>query len=301
MGGTVRLERCDKTGVTNRGAWSFYPIRRPEGLHADRADPGYGDLRARGRHSLGLFFVCAARMAERSESKAGPDFPVGRSAQTPTGRMRSNAHQVHGFNVHPLFAGQANSIVFVTTHSVKAISQGVPVVARYTYDPNIKGAFLFRTSAGPLSSGIHREVSRRAVFRQKTRLKFAPTALIFRNSFWPMQARSQRSLSQSWESRDQLPVEVLLRWRGKDSVVHARVCMVNALFTIEVQKKTGPGRRRGWRQHWLKLVSIRKVSFSGPGGRLGRSRGSHSNLRRRRRQDLYAPRGGTGVRLRASP
>ena len=39
-------------------------------------------------------------------------------------------------SVHPLFAGQQNSIAFVTTHSVKAISQGVPVVARYTYDPN---------------------------------------------------------------------------------------------------------------------------------------------------------------------
>ena len=39
-------------------------------------------------------------------------------------------------SAHPVFTGQPNSIAFVTAHSVKAISQGVPVVARYTYDPN---------------------------------------------------------------------------------------------------------------------------------------------------------------------
>jgi prepilin-type N-terminal cleavage/methylation domain-containing protein len=72
---------------------------------------------------------------------------------------------------HLLFTGQPNSIAFLTTHSVKAISQGVPVVASYTYDPNSRvlsyselqldpyhPAFIERFLAGRSSSGKQTEI-----------------------------------------------------------------------------------------------------------------------------------------------
>jgi hypothetical protein len=57
--------------------------------------------------------------------------------------------------------------------------------------------------------------------------------------------KESREFSKSWETADQLPVEVLVSWRAQDSVVHARACMVNAPFSIEVPKVLPPGAGAG--------------------------------------------------------
>ena len=123
-------------------------------------------------------------------------------------------------SVHPVFAGQPNSIAFVTAHSVKAISQGVPVVARYIYDPNSKMLYYSELLLDPYhSKSIERFL---ADSLPAKRDKIRSYGVDFLNSCWPMQARIPSSFYNPGMLPDELPVEVLLRWRGQDSVVHAR-------------------------------------------------------------------------------
>ena len=83
--------------------------------------------------------------------------------------------------VHSLFAGQPNSIAFVTTHSVKALSQGVPVVAHYTYDPNSRVLSSRNSCWIPITRHSSRSFLPARLLPVK-RLKFVPTVLLFRNS-----------------------------------------------------------------------------------------------------------------------
>jgi prepilin-type N-terminal cleavage/methylation domain-containing protein len=142
--------------------------------------------------------------------------------------------------VHPLFTGQPNSIAFVTTHSVKAISQGVPVVARYMYDPNSRVLYYSELLLDPYHSDfIEKFLAGRASSEKETGIR--AYGVEFPEFVLAYAGKESREFSQAWDAVDELPVEVLLRWRAKDSTVHARVCMVNALFSIEVPKAPAPG------------------------------------------------------------
>jgi prepilin-type N-terminal cleavage/methylation domain-containing protein len=141
---------------------------------------------------------------------------------------------------HPLFNGQANSIVFVTAHSVRAISQGVPVVARYVYDPGSKvlsysellldryhPVFIERFLAGRSSSGKETEIRSYGVGFQEFVLSYA--------------GKDSKEFLQSWDVTKELPVEVLVRWKGNDPMIHSRICMLNVPFPIEVPEILAPG------------------------------------------------------------
>jgi prepilin-type N-terminal cleavage/methylation domain-containing protein len=143
-------------------------------------------------------------------------------------------------SVHPLFAGQSNSIAFVTTHSVKAISQGVPVVARYTYDPNSRVLNYSELLLDPYHVDfIERFLAGRASSEKETRIR--AYGVEFPEFVLAYAGKDSREFLKAWDKVEELPVEVLLRWRGNDSMVHARVCMVNGLFSIEVPKASLPG------------------------------------------------------------
>lgn len=143
-------------------------------------------------------------------------------------------------SAHPVFTGQPNSIAFVTAHSVKAISQGVPVVARYTYDPNSRVLSYSELLLDPYHTGsIEKFLAGR--FTSKKATEFRSYGVDFPEFVLAYAGKESKEFLQAWDAVDELPVEVLLRWRAKDSVVHARVCMVNSLFSIEVPKVPAPG------------------------------------------------------------
>ena len=145
---------------------------------------------------------------------------------------------------HPLFAGQPNSIVFVTAHSVKAISQGVPIVARYTYDPNSRVLYYSELLLDPYHPGpIERFLAGGSSGGQGTEVR--TYGVDFPEFVLTYAGKESKWFSHSWRTVDELPVEVLVRWRAKDLVVHARACMLNAPFPIEVQKTPVPGAGAG--------------------------------------------------------
>lgn len=243
LGGTVRLERCDKTGVTNRGAWSFYPS-------GDRRGFTLIELvlaTALSALVVGILSVCfsfALRVWE-SVYNQQPDqtFLLADLLNRQLAECDPTPIKFTD-STHPLFAGQANSIVFVTTHSVKAISHGVPVVARYTYDPNTRALSYSELLLDPNHPAfIERFLAGRSSGKKRTEIR--TYGVDFPEFVLSYAGKESKEFVQTWEAGDQLPVEVLVRWRAKDSAVHARACMVNALFPIEVQKKTAPGAAGG--------------------------------------------------------
>lgn len=133
---------------------------------------------------------------------------------------------------HPLFQGKSDSICFITSDSVKAISGGVPVAVRYTYDPGSRELSYaelvmnpYRTqaleqfAAGGNPSATGAEVRTCRVDFPKFTLAYA--------------GKEAKEFSESWLSTQALPVEILLNWKGVDGVVHSMVCMVNSPFAIE--------------------------------------------------------------------
>jgi prepilin-type N-terminal cleavage/methylation domain-containing protein len=142
-------------------------------------------------------------------------------------------------STHTLFSAQPNSIVFVTSHSVKAISQGVPVVARYSYDQGSKMLSYSELLLDPYHpESIEKFVAGRSSGKKETEIR---SYGIYFPEFVLAYAGSQsKEFSQSWGTADELPVEILLRWTGNDSVVHALMCMVNAPFPVEVPKVPAP-------------------------------------------------------------
>ncbi|MGC8490436.1 MAG: PulJ/GspJ family protein [Syntrophobacteraceae bacterium] len=130
----------------------------------------------------------------------------------------------------PLFQGKSDSICFITSDSVKAISKGVPVAVRYTYDPGsrvlsyaelvmdpYRTQALEQFAAGGSPSGT--QVRAYRVDFPKFSLAYA--------------GKEAREFSGSWLSTEALPVEILLKWKGVDGVAHSMVCMVNSPFAIE--------------------------------------------------------------------
>jgi prepilin-type N-terminal cleavage/methylation domain-containing protein len=143
-------------------------------------------------------------------------------------------------SAHPVFSGQQNSIAFITAHSVKAISQGVPVVARYTYDPSSRVLYYSELLLDPYHPGsIEKFVAGGRSGKQDTEVR--TYGVDFPEFVLAYAGAKSTEFAQSWETADQLPVEVLVRWRAQDSVVHARASMVNAPFSIEIPKSAAAG------------------------------------------------------------
>jgi len=142
-------------------------------------------------------------------------------------------------SVHPLFTGQQNSIAFVTNHSVKAISQGVPVVAHYTYDPNTKVLSYSELLMDPYHPALmERFLADRSSLGKETQVRSYGVG--FQEFVLAYAGKDSKEFSRSWDSASELPVEVLLLWKGKDSVIHARICMLNAPFSIESPNTLAP-------------------------------------------------------------
>ena len=138
-------------------------------------------------------------------------------------------------STHTLFSAQPNSIVFVTSHSVKAISQGVPVVARYTYDPNSKMLSYSELLLDPYHPALIEKFLAGGTFGRKE------TAIPSYGVYFPefelaYAGGDAKQFTQAWEKANEFPAEILLMWRANDSTVHAQVCMVNSPIPVEVQQ-----------------------------------------------------------------
>lgn len=132
----------------------------------------------------------------------------------------------------PLFAGNSNSIYFITAHSVKAISKGVPAVVRYSYDAGagvlsytemvmnpyrLQGIQKFATES--VSSGEPAATPVYKIDFPKFTIRYA--------------GKGSSEFTPTWDSTQDLPIEILLSWEGMDHTAHSEACMVNSPFAIQ--------------------------------------------------------------------
>lgn len=136
-----------------------------------------------------------------------------------------------------VFSGQADSIAFVTAHSVKAISQGVSVIARYDYDAK-EGVINYSEL---IMDPYHTKSIEEFLGNRSEKPKVRSYGVGFREFTLGYAGKNSKQFSDSWDSTDDIPVEVLVKWKGQDSTDHARRFEVNAPFPIEVQKTHVPG------------------------------------------------------------
>jgi len=239
QGDTVRLKRWDKTGFTPRRARSLYPF-------GDRKGFTLMELvlaTAISALVVGILAVCfsfALRVWESVQNqKPDQTFQLADLLSRQLAECDPTPIKFKD-SAHPVFTGQPNSIAFVTTHSVKAISQGVPVVVRYTYDPGSRVLDYSELLLDPYHpDSIEKFAASRSSSKKETVVR--SYGVEFPEFVLAYAGKESKEFSQSWQTVDELPVEVLVRWRAKDSVVHARACMLNAPFPIEVPKVSVPG------------------------------------------------------------
>ncbi|MDR3569224.1 MAG: prepilin-type N-terminal cleavage/methylation domain-containing protein [Syntrophobacteraceae bacterium] len=130
----------------------------------------------------------------------------------------------------PLFIGKTNSLAFITSHSVKAISKGVPVVVRYTFDPVSRELSYSEMVMDPYrpekieqfasSTGQKSEARVYKIDFQKFTLNYAGSGA--------------SEFSPSWTSTGDMPLEILFTWQGADKTAHSMVCMVNSPLPVQV-------------------------------------------------------------------
>lgn len=137
-------------------------------------------------------------------------------------------------NSHILFTGQPNSITFVTSHSVKAISQGVSIVVNYTYDP---GTRVLRYSELVLDP-YHGKITEQFLANKSPASSYGVNFQEFALGY---AGKDSKQFEDSWQANGELPVEVLVKWKGQEPTGHARRFMVNAPLSIEVEKKQVTG------------------------------------------------------------
>jgi hypothetical protein len=139
--------------------------------------------------------------------------------------------------LRPVFTGTAQSLVFATGHSVKAITRGIPVVARYTYDSRSKVLHYSEMPLDPyhaksIRNFMQAKDAKGDGDKEKYRLypiELAEFGLLFAG-------KDGKELSEAWNHPDEIPVEIVLNWAAQDSPQSSQVFMVNCPFTIDVDR-----------------------------------------------------------------
>jgi hypothetical protein len=139
--------------------------------------------------------------------------------------------------VHPVFSGSGQSLAFATSHSVKAITRGIPVVARYMFDPRSKAVVYSEMPLDPyhpksIRDFIQAKDARGDRDKEKYRLfqiELAQFSLLFAG-------KDSKELSEAWDHPDEVPVEIVLNWAGQDSSQSSQIFMVNCPFTVDVDR-----------------------------------------------------------------
>ncbi len=138
-------------------------------------------------------------------------------------------------NSRMLFVGQPNSITFVTSHSVKAISLGVSIVVNYTYDPEARVLYYSELVLDP----YHGKITEQFLANKTSHAQAASIGsygVDFPEFALGYAGKESKQFQDSLQTRDELPVEVLVKWKGKEPTGHSRRLMVNAPFPVEVDK-----------------------------------------------------------------
>ncbi len=229
-----RLQGNPTRRFTVRGTWGFCPAGERKGFTLIELIIATA-ITALVMGILSVCFSFALRVWQSTQDQK-PDlaFPVAELLKSQLAECDPTPIRF-AETLRPVFIGQPNSIAFITTHSVRAISQGVPVVVRYTYDPNSKILYYSELLLDPYhSKAIEQFLSDKSLQNKDSKIR--SYGVEFPEFVLAYAGEESKQFLQSWDSKDEFPKEVLMRWRGQDAMVHAQLLMLNTPFSIAVQK-----------------------------------------------------------------
>ncbi len=139
-----------------------------------------------------------------------------------------------------MLSGDNHSITLATDHSVKAISRGVPVIARYVYSAKDKQLFYTEVPLNPHHLELFEEL------RQLNPGKAARTPMFFAfdmEDFSLAFARDDKKpLEESWDGGAGAPSAVLVSWKTKDSPdAYSYMVYPNSMFAMKQESFEGSG------------------------------------------------------------
>ncbi|MCK8600703.1 PulJ/GspJ family protein [Desulfoferrobacter suflitae] len=127
----------------------------------------------------------------------------------------------------PLFVGSEHSLVVATDHSVKALSGGVPVVAKYTYLPQDKTLYYAEIPLDPYHHEELREFIEMAPDVESQRPRFYPVKVD--NFALEYSGEEDEGYTNSWDDPEKLPGTVMVRWSLEETTA-SRIIVPDLLF-----------------------------------------------------------------------
>ncbi len=141
---------------------------------------------------------------------------------------------------HPFFSGQGQSLSFATSHSVKAISGGVPVIARYVYNPTTKAVYYAEIPLNPYEPETIKDFVKMGISTDaRSSIRFYAVELADFELSYSGEGNSQ--YSDKWDQKDEFPLSVIMRWKTPDSGEFSQAFSVNSPFSIEIKPKLSTG------------------------------------------------------------
>jgi type II secretory pathway pseudopilin PulG len=142
----------------------------------------------------------------------------------------------------PLFQGEMHSLALATAHSVKAISNGTPVVARYVYDEREKKLYYAEMPLDTYhTDGIKEFLRVKPSTHEKSWPRFfTADAPEFTLTYG---GREKGSVSESWGEEDTpLPSSVLIKWASPgESASNVQLIIPNFIFPLKTDKQSAAG------------------------------------------------------------
>ncbi len=153
----------------------------------------------------------------------------------------------------PLFRGEKTSLAFATDYSVKALSKGVPVIARYVFVPSERALYYAEVPLHPNDAdGIREFLEVRPGKHRGWPPFYAVPAAEF--SLGYIEKDGTGDSAGSWEGEESVPAGVVVTWNdGTSAVPSVRLIVPNFLFHRKALSPLQPGGLGGSRSKGGKL------------------------------------------------
>jgi prepilin-type N-terminal cleavage/methylation domain-containing protein len=138
-----------------------------------------------------------------------------------------------------IFQGDEHTLTFATDRSVRAISRGVPVIARYVYAPQEKKLYYAEMVLDPYHPDPIREFMQLRPKDDKSQPRFYPT-YISSFAFAFGQKEDKGGTTESWDEATDIPQSVVVNWSSDGGAsVSTQLIIPNFFFARKVQEKQG--------------------------------------------------------------
>lgn len=186
---------------------------------------------------LSVALTFSLRMWERQQDRKPNEFPV---------ILELLSMQLADFDATPLssefgaggplFIGDDHSLIIATDHSVKALSGGVPVVARYTYLPGDKVLYYSEIPLDPYHPEILRDFIEVPPGEKSTWPHFYPVKV---DEFSIEYSDEENgNFASAWNDPEKLPKAILVNWTLNEKAF-SRLILPDLLFP-QVREKGQP-------------------------------------------------------------